>query len=253
MSAQAVNMLLGTGKLYAKRSTDTDGKWRLIGSIKGEASFNYKPGFVEQRPSDVIAAVRRDKIEESAMLKCTLVDFRLDQIIPALGLSISSTQLTLTSSIRLAQELTTGASTTTSKCISQTAKSTTSIAFTSLDRATDYVRGTDFTLISKKKFKPISAAFKSKAVRAYYTKKFTAATRIDIGDNALLQSVSLMYVHQKSNGKHVSIQFPLATIHSDLTLAFKEKDYTMPEVTFAALADPTAAKGKKLFSIVVEP
>lgn len=253
MSVQAVNLLLGVGRLYVKRSTDADGKYRLAGSIKAKGQFMYKKTEVEQRPSDVIVFVRRDKIEETATLKLEIVDFRMDQLIAALGQSGSTTQLTLTSSVRVAQELTSPASTTSTRSLSTTPRSATSVAFTSLDRATDYARGTDWTSPTAKKYRPLSAAFKGKAVRAYYTKKSTTAYyRLNIGDNETLQQISVKYVHKQSNGKHIQFEFPLATVVGDLNLDFKEREYTTYELTIAALGDPTKAKGSKLCSVVRE-
>ena len=252
MSAQAVNLLLGVGRLYLKRTTDSDGKYKLVGSIKKNAKFTYKPSFVEQRPSDTINMIRRDKIEESATLMCEVVDWRYEQLAVALGLSQSTTGLSGTASIRMAQELTTAASTTTTRSISRTAKSMTSVAFTSTDRATDYVRGTDFTMVSTKKFRAVAASFKSKAVRAYYT-KLLATKRIRVGNKDTLQNMSMKYVHQQSNGKHIMIEFPICTTNADLAAVFAEKEYTTYEVTFAALGDPAKVRGQQLFSIVREP
>jgi hypothetical protein len=254
MSVQAVNLLLGTGYLYAKRTTDADGKYRLIGSIKGSAEFLYKPTFVEQRPSDVIVQVRRDKIEEMASLKVTICDFKMDQMIKALGRSLSTTSISKTVSVRIAEEFLASEllSITSSVTLSHTAKSTTSVHVTSLDRLTNYVPATDYTMITTKVLMP-KAALKGKPARVYYTAIHANGGKIQIGDSEFLQQMSIMYVHKQSNGKHIAIKFPIATIKGDLKLDFKEKDYTMPEITFEALGDPTASKGMKLFSIVREP
>ncbi len=250
MSVQAVNQLLGPGMIYVKRTTDADGKYRLIGSVK-EATFQATKEEVEQKPGDMTVATRRDKIEEKATLKCKVVDFRLDQMIAAFGLSISRTQLTLTSSVRIMQEMT-FASTSVSKSLSHTAKSMTSVAATSLDRSTDYVAATDYTMTSTKKIKPKLASFWGGTRRVFYTALHTTSKAIRIGGNELLQNVSIMYVHKKSNGKHIAIQFGIATVQGDLSFEFKEKDYTVPEITFAALGDPTKPKGQQLFKIIEE-
>lgn len=250
MSVQAVNQLLGPGLIYVKRSTDSDGKWRLLGSAK-EATITIMKEEAEQKPGDMLTSTRRDKVEEKAQLKCKVVDFRLDQMINALGLSVSRTQLTLTSSLRIMQEIAMG-STTDTKTISHTVKSITSVACTSLDRSTDYVRGTDFTVLSTTKIKPLLAAFANGTRRVFYTFRQATAKAINIGGNTLLQNVSIMYVHQKSNKKHVAIQIPLATAMGDISFEFKEKDYTMPEITFAALGDPTQPKGRQLLRIIEE-
>lgn len=250
MSVQAVNQLLGPGSIYVKRATDADGKYRLLGTAK-EASFVVTKEEVEQKPGDMLTAVRRDKVEEKAQLKCRVVDFRLDQMIHALGLSISRTQLTLTSSIRIMQEVTMGSITAT-KTLSRTAKSLTSIQCTSMDRSTDFVRATDFTVPSTKSIAPILAGFANQTVRVFMTMLRTSAKAIRIGGNTTLQNVSIMYVHKKSNKKMVAIQFPIATCVGEVSFEFKEKDYTMPEITFAALADPTQASGRQLLRIIEE-
>ena len=249
MSVQTVNLPLGVGRIFVKRTSDADGKYRLLGTLKGEATFTYTKEEVEQKAGDVLGAVRRDVVDEMAQIKGTITDLRHDQLIFALGVSISTTQLTATQSIRLTQEIATPASTTTTKSLSRTAKSMTSVQFVSLDRSTSFVRGTDYTLPTTKKFKAISAAFKNKTVRAFYTKLFTTAQRLRMGDQAALQQVSIMYVHHTSDSKAMAITFHIATISGDLALAFKEKEYTTYDVLFKALADPTKAKGNKLFQI----
>ena len=125
MSVQAVNQLLGPGSIYVKKTTDSDGKYKLIGSVK-EATFSYTKEEVEAKPGDMTVATRRDKVEEKASLKFKVVDFRLDQMIDAFGLSASLTQLTLTSSIRIFQEISFG-STTDTKTLSRTMKSLTAL------------------------------------------------------------------------------------------------------------------------------
>lgn len=250
MSVQTVNQLLGAGHLYVKRTDDTDGKWRLIGSVK-EAKLTVTKEEVEGKPGDMLGATRRDKVEEKAELSCKTVDFRLDQMINALGLSISRTQLTLTSSLRLIQEISFG-STTDTKTLSRTMKSKTSAAVTSLDRATDYVRATDFTVPNTRGIKPITAGFANGTRRVYYTHVQTTAKAIRIGGKSVLQNVSIMYVHSKSNGKKLAIQFPIATVMGEVSFEFKEKDYVMPEIKFSALFDPTAAQGRQLLRIIEE-
>lgn len=248
MPVQAVNQLLGPGVLYVKRTSDVDSLYRRIGSVK-EATLLISKEEVEQKPGDSTVATRRDKVEEKASLKCSIVDFRMDQMINALGLSISRSQLTLTSSIRLSQEIEFGSITTT-VTLSNTAKSETSIQVTSLDRGTDHVRATDFSVPDKSGVLPILAGFANTVQRVYYTSLFTSAKAIRIGGSEILQNVSIMYVHSKSNGKAIAVQFPIATVMGDLSFEFKDKDYTVPEITFAAIGDPNQAKGRQLLRII---
>lgn len=250
MSVQAVNMLLGPGRLFFKRTGDTDGKYKLVGSAKS-AEFTYTPDYAEAKPGDGLGAVRRDRVDEKCSIKIEAVDFKIAEVLASLGLSVSTTQLTLTSSIRLTQEIQTVSSTTT-KSFSQTPKSATSVQFTSLDRSTEYVKGTDWTGPTAKKYRALSAGFKNSFARAHYTKRFSTAKRLDVGDNLILEVVSLMYVHQKSNKKSVAVQIYRATVIGDFKLNFAEKDYTVREIMFGGLADPTLARGKKMFRIIEE-
>ena len=43
-----------------------------------------------------------------------------------------------------------------------------------------------------------------------------------------------------------------ATAMGDVSFEFKEKDYTMPEITFAAIGDPTQPRGRQLFRVIEE-
>jgi len=248
MSAQPVNLALGVGSLYAKRENDADGLYRLIGSLKGESTFTYAPEYAEQKPGDILTAIRRDIVEEKASMKCQVVDFRIDQLINVLGVSISRTAITSTTSIRIREEVLLG-STTTTQSFSNTAKSTTSIHVTSLDRSTDYVNGTDYTTPSTKTIAAKLANPANTTVSIYLTKLFTTARRVRIGDKTPLQVLSLKFVHQLSNKKHIQIEFPRATINSDFVLPFKEKEYSMIDITFSALGDSTKPQGQKLFTI----
>lgn len=249
MSVQAVNQLIGPGTIYVKRTSDAASLWRPIGSVK-EATFINEKEEVEQKPGDSMVSTRRDKVEEKASLRCRFIDFRMDQMINALGLSISRTQLTLTSSLQLTKEIL-FPSITTTVSLSRSAASTTSVHATSLDRSTDFVVGTDYTVLSTLKIKAILAGFLG-TNRVFWTHVQTTAKAIRIGGSEILQNVSVMFVHKKSNGKLLAIQFPIANVVGEMSFEFREKDYTAPEITFAALGDPTQPKGQQLYRIVEE-
>ena len=257
MSVQAVNQLLGPGQLFIKRKAtgsvttdDADGKYRLIGSVK-EATLTITKEETEQKPGDMLMATRRDKVEEKAQLKCKVVDFRLDQMINALGLSITRSALTVTSSFRIMEEITFGSTTSTST-LSRTPISATSVDIVSADRGTDFVKATDYTIPAARSVAPKLAGFANRMNRVFYTIRQATAKTIRLGGNEILQNVSLMYVHSKSNGKKVAVLFGIATVVGEMSFEFREKDYVMPEITFAALGDPTQAKGRQLLRIIEE-
>ena len=248
MSVQPVNLQLGLGELYFKRDTDTNGKYVRVGTLKGKATFVYEMGTAEQKPGNRLTVARRDKISEKATLTVEVVDFKIPQLIAALGLSMSTTQITVTTSMRVQDEIAFG-STTTTKTLALTAISMTSVVATSMDQSTKYFRGTDYTLPSTTKIRPLSAAFKSKSNFIAYNTRMASATTMRVGDKFKLQQVSLMYTTKLSSGKFLSIIIPYATVMGGLTLPFGETDYTTYNLVFAAIGDMTAASGQSLFKI----
>ncbi len=248
---EAKNLLLGLGKLYFKREGDPDGAYRMVGALKDKVEFVYKREIVKQKVGEMMGAPRADSINEEATLKGQICDFKIEQLIPLLGLTLSTTALTATESIRRVEEHITGVSTTDTQTLSQTAKSKTSVHITSLDRATNYVQGTDFTMPTARGIKPVTSGFRGITVLAHYTTKKTAK-RVRIGDNKTLPVVSLMFVHKRSNGKRISLVIPRAHIEGDVTIPWSEKDYTVYDISFSALADPTQPEGRRLFHIVDE-
>ena len=249
MSVQPVNLLLGLGELFFKRDTDVSSKYMLVGTLKGNVTFSYEMGTAEQKPGNRLTVARRDKVSERATLSAQICDFKIPSLIAALGLSISTTQITATSTLRVYEDLAFGSITTT-KTLGLVAVSTTSVVVTSLDRSTKYVKGTDFTVPSTSKIKPILAGFANKSNFLAYDVKKTSATVMRIGDKFKLQVVDLKYTTKLSNGKYITIEIPLATITGGLTLPFGETDYTVYNLTFAALGDTTAAAGRSLFNII---
>lgn|SRR3990167_1907395 len=250
MSVQPVNLLLGPGELFFKRDTDTSGKYMRVGSLKGSVSFNYEMGTVEQKPGNRLTVVRRDKISEKATLSATICDFKVAQLIAAFGLSLSTTQVTLTHTFRAWEEIAFG-SITTSKTLANTAVSITSVVITSLDNQTKYVRSTDFTA-AVTKIKPILAGFANAGRLVAYDVRDTAANAIRVGDKLTLQQVDLKFTHRQNNGKFISIEIPLATIMNGLTIPFAFEEYTTYNIVFAALGSTTASPGRSLFNIIRE-
>jgi|GEM_PF-5127223 len=245
------NLLLGLGKLYLKRDTDPDGAYRMVGALKDKVEFTYKQEIVKQKVGEMMGAPRADRINEECSLKAQVCDFKIEQLIPLLGLTISTTQLTATGSIRRVEEHITGLSTTDTQTLSQTAKSKTSVHITSLDRGTNYVQGTDFTMPSARGIKPITASFRNITTLAHYTTRKTSK-RVRIGDNKTLPVLSLMFVHKLKNGKFVSLIIPRCHVEGDILIPWDEKEYTAYDISFAGLADATKPEGQRMFSIVKE-
>lgn len=251
MSVQPVNLHLGPGELFFKRDTDTSGKYMRVGSVKEAATFEYELETVEQQPGNRLTVARRDKISEKARLTVQLVDFKIAQLIAAFGLSISSTQITITSTLRVWEELAFG-STTTTKTLNNTAVSTTSVVVTKLDQSVKYAKATAFTVPSTTKIRALQASLANTTAFVAYDSKDTAAGAIRIGDKLKLQVVDLKFSTRMSDGKFITIEIPRATIMGGFEIPFSFTEYTMYELTFEALGDTTAAPGRSLFNIIRE-
>lgn len=251
MAVQPVNLLLGPGELFFKRDSDASSKYMRVGNLKGNVTFNYEIDTVEQKPGNLLTVVRRDKIAERATLTGQIADFKIAQLIAVLGLSLSTTQITLTQTFRAFEEIAFGSITTT-KTLGNTAVSTTSVVVTSMDASTKHVKGTDFTVPSTTKIKPILSTVSNKSNRVAYDTKDTAAQAVRVGDKLTLQVVDLKFTHKQSDGKFITIEIPRATVMGGLSIPFSDVEYSMYNITFAALGDTTAAKGRSLFNIIRE-
>jgi hypothetical protein len=251
MAVETVNLLLGPGELFLKRATDGANKYMRVGNLKGTVTFNYDLNTVEQQPGNRLTAVRRDKTSERVTLKATVADFKVAQVIYALGQTVSTTQITLTHTLRCWEEVKFGLSTVV-VTLANSAVSMTSVIVTSIDQATKYARGaTGYTMTSVNKLKPKGSLI-NKAAMVAYDSADTAATAIRCGDKLNLQIVSLKFSHRLSNGKFITIEIPKATISGGLTIPFSSNEYTAYDVTFSALGDTTAVPGRSLFNIIRE-
>jgi len=251
MSVTKASLPLGLGNLYLKKNGAADSAYALIGTLSGDVEFTYSPETVERKAGDVLGPVRRDVVDEHAMLKASVCDLKIAQLIAALGTSQSITGLTATRSQRIEQELNIGYVSDT-QTLSHTAVSITSVRVFKMDRSTEGAYGTDFTMATAYGITAKGATFLNIPVRVYYTWLNTSARRVRMGNQSVFQEVSLLFVHKKSDGKHIQIEIPKATIQGDLVIPWHEKDYTGYDITFGALVDTSKASGTGLFTITEE-
>jgi len=247
MSVQKENMLFGVGELYL-------GNVR-IGNLK-DASFAYTKEFVEAKPGDGVNIVRRDLTKESAILTGTLCDIAIERIPMLMGLTMSTTQLTGTTTLRVVEELQLGASTTTWKTLAEHAVSTTNPVIYSLDYQSKYLDGTDFSLTTsgtlRTKIKAKSTTFKSKYVLVVYDYADKSALHAHVGGKLTHEELKLKFVHTMSNGKKLQITIPKAQLTGEFSMPFKEDAHMTIPVSFTAVGDYTLAKGQRLFTIIKE-
>ncbi len=247
MSVQKENMLLGAGELYIANIR--------IGNLK-DAAFVYTKEFVEAKPGNGINIVRRDITKESAVLTGTLCDIDIERVPMLMGLTMSTTQLTGTTTLRITEEIQLGASTTTWKTLAEHAVSVTNPMVYSLDYQSKYLDGTDYSLTTsstlKTKLKPKSTTFKSKYLLVVYDYADKSALHAHVGGKTTHEELKLKFVHTMSNGKRLQITIPKAQLTSEFNLPFSEDAHSTLPVSFTAIGDYTLAKGQRLFTIIKE-
>lgn len=247
MTIQKENMLFGAGELYVANVR--------VGNLKN-ATFAYSKDFVEAKPGDGINIVRRDITKETAVLTGTLCDIDISKIPMLTGITMSTTQLTGTTTLRIVEELQLGASITTWKTLAERARSTTNPMVYSQDYQTKYVKGTDFSLTSsgtlRTKLKPKSTTFKSKYLLVVYDYADKSALRVLVGGKTTHEELRLKFVHTMSNGKRLQITIPKAQMTSDLNLPFNADSHSAFNISFTAIGDYTLARGQRLFTIIKE-
>jgi len=247
MSVQKENMLFGTGELYIQNVR--------VGNFKN-VNFTYTKEFVEAKPGDGINLARRDLLKETCLLTGNLCDIDITRIPMLMGLTMSTSQLTGTTTLRIAEEVLLGASTATAKTLSEAAVSTTNVKVYSLDYQTEYIKNTDYTLTTTvaahTKLFPKSATFKSKYVLAVYDYTDASALNVDVGGKTTHEEMKLKFVHKMSNGKRIQITIPKAQMTSEFSIPFNEDSHSVIPVSFTGIGDYTLAKGQRLFTIVRE-
>lgn len=247
MSIQKENMLFGAGELYIANIR--------IGNLKN-ATFAYSKDFVEAKPGDGINIARRDITKEMAILTGTLCDIDIARIPMLMGLTMSTNQLTGTTTLRITEEIQLGASTTTWKTLAEHAVSITNPMVYSLDYQTKYLDGTDYSLTTsgtlRTKIKPKSTTFKSKYLLTVYDYADKSALHVHVGGKTTHEELKLKFVHTMSNGKRLQITMPKAQMTSDLNLPFNADSHSTFNISFTTIGDYTLPKGQRLFMIVKE-
>lgn len=246
------NLPLGLGELYIKRKSDASGLYVRVGSLKGTVNFTVEHEYAEMKPGNSLGVAKRLKTAERAMLTASIGEFKVANLIHALGQSISSTQITATSTLRVWEEIQMEVSTTTTQTLANTPVSITSVVVTSLDRGTTYTRGTHYT-VGSDKIRHLTTTMNSDYFMVEYDYADGSATRILFGDKNVLQEVDLKFSHKlKQTGKFITVEIPIATINGGLTIPFNEAEFTLYDISFAAIADMTKPEGQRLAKIIRE-
>lgn len=248
MSVDKNEMMFAVGELYIDDVR--------VGNLKN-ATFTYTKEFVDGKPGDGINIVRRDMTGEMATMVGTLCDFNIARLLPILGLTMSTSQLTNTTTLRVVEDKVVPGITTSSPTImSEVPVSTTNVKVFSPDYKTEYVRSSDYTLTlsggAEFNIWGKSATFVNKAVLVEYDYADASALNMDIGGKLTHEEKKLKFVHKLADGKHVQITIPKAQMTSEFSLPFQEEGYVEVPISFTAIGDVSQAKGKRLLSITKE-
>lgn len=252
MSVEKTNLFLGQGELFFKRESDGTAQYMRVGNLKGPVTFTHEVEYAEQQPGNRLTVARRDKISEKAMLVAGVADFKISQLIAALGQSITTSAITATTTMRVWEELTLKGTSGSGATLSRGPISVTSVVVTSMDQSIKYTNATHYSLTSTDKIVPLTSTIANKTVMLAFDYVDASATRMAVGDKLTLQVVDLKFTHKLSDGKFISIEIPKATVSGGLEIPFSDQEYTTMNMTFAALGDMKASPGKSLYKIVRE-
>lgn len=238
-------LLLGGGDIFINGE--------FVGSTKGVVTLTPSVGFAMQRPGNMLANVKMKRTTEDVTLEFEVCDFKLSQLRRALGYAQSLVSGT-TVNIRARDQIQLGTTTlnvTTSKTMIAN-----SLRVFSLDRATRYVSGTDYsatlTTIARKSGAISSGQY---VVAEYNFADSGAKSLIAGGELSAPPEFLLQFVHTMSDGKRLQVEFFRAVANTAFAMAFNDLssgNYTTHGVRFAALVDTTKPDGSNLWRFTEE-
>lgn len=238
--------LLGLGDLYI------DNVW--VGNLKETVALTITRNYAYQRAGNNIADQKGEVTMEEALLTASVCDFKVEQLRKAFGIdqAIASEAKIIRKReiIKLVG-------------VDPTALAETSIyegfAVAKLDRSVDYVSGTDYRL-SGSPFEiareGAGAMGDGDSVIVEYNFSDTDAKAVVFGgETKTPNTFELIFTHQDSAGKYWQIRFFVAMTNTEFATAFNEKesgDYTVTNIGFKALIDPTRQEGQNLLEVIEE-
>ncbi len=243
--AEAKRLPLGLGDVYINNI--------LIGQLKGSVIFHHKIGYAEQRPGNLLAPLKSERISEECTLDAEICDFKVEQLRRAMGYNqaISSSAVAIHKRQQMTLITTTTAVTTSETMVAGTLK------VSKLDRSTVYVSGTDYSVASTTTIKRKAGNIAlNQVVIIEYDFSDSGSRSIQIGGEMTTPNTfELDFVHELSDGKIVQITIFKAYSMTDFSWAFHEKssgNFSTYGVTFKALIDLTKSEGQNLFRITEE-
>lgn len=239
--AEPRRLPLGLGDLYLNNI--------FVGQLKGNVTFHYQVKYAYQKPGNLIADVKGERIMEDVTLVAEVCELKLSQLRTALGIN-QAVSAAASTTIRKRQQITlTG---TTGVTTSQTMLAGT-LKVLKLDRSTTYVSSTDYTASSTLITRKVGGVITSgQNVFVEYNCSPSARSVQVGGELTTPNTFDMLFTHELSDGNTVQIEFYKAMTDTDFQMAFHEKssgNYTTYNVAFKALVDLTKLEGNQLFQI----
>jgi len=242
-------MMIGVGELYIDDVR--------LGNLKN-ATFTYTKTFAEGKPGDMTIKVRRDMLTEDATLTGTLCDFNIERLFPILGITQTTSGLTNTSTLKIAEDKTMPGTVSSALTITNVAPTTASVQLYSADYKTKYARSTAYTITLSGGAqmniwaKTASATLKNAGVIVEYDYADVSALTVKVGGKTTHEEKKLKFVHKLANGKHVQIVIAKAQMTGEFSIPWSEDAYSEIPISFTAIGDASAAVGTRLFQIIKE-
>lgn len=242
--AKPERLLLGVGDLYIDDV--------FVGNLKGTVNLTVTRNYAYQRPGNNVADVKGEVTSEEVMMTAEVCDLKVEQLRRAFGINEAIQSSSRTVRKREVIQL----NGTTPVTLSETPSSGT-IKVSSLDRETDYVETTDWTISTAD---IVRVALGNIPDGAYVAVEYDfddaqAKAVVAGGETKTPNTFRVDYTHTDSAGKQWQVTFYKAMTNTDFAMAFNEResgDFTMHNVSFKALIDTSKPEGQNLFEITQE-
>lgn len=232
---------LGLGDLYLNNT--------FVGQLKGNVNLHYAVKYAYQKPGNLIADQKAERISEEVTLTAEVCELKLAQLRTALGINQAVTASAGTT-IRKRQQLTLPSAT--AVTTAQTILAGT-LKVLKLDRSTTYVSGTDYTATATTITRKGSNITAGQNVFVEYNCSPNAKAVQVGGELTIPNTFDLLFTHELSDGNTVQVEFYVAVVNSDFQMAFHERSsgsYTTYNIAFKALVDITKKEGNQLFQVI---
>jgi len=238
-------LMLGNGELYFNNE--------FVGTLGGSVNLAYTRNFVQQRAGDAISANKAFVTSEEVVLTADVAEFKLANLRHAFGL-VAAIQTGPFNLIRVEFIQLNGV---VPVALGETAdESNVVIKVFTTTRGTEFTLTTDYTFAGNNVTRVAPGAIgDGEVVLVQYEVSVAGATKIVAGDQCDTPEFRLDFVHKECDTNGIQVTIFKAFSNTDFAMAFNTResgDFTLHNMSFMGLKDPTKLPGADLFEVISE-